>query len=137
MPCSNHGTSAASICVNSVSGFLHCDDLFPTTEETGRISTRQETDNRQVDLPRWQDCQHVLPEHPGRQAAEEGRGGELPQDVSPRGHQKGHRADVQRSSVPEELCQPVDGQVRLLLLQLITYSFFKQLIFYTNRRYQS
>ena len=108
MPRSNHGTLAA-IFVNSVSGFLHCDDLFPTPEETGGISTRQETDNRQVDIPRWQDCQHVLPEHPGRQAAKEGRGGYLPQDVSPRGHQKGHRTDVQRSSVPEELCQPADG----------------------------
>ena len=114
---------AWSICVNSVSGFLHCDDLLPTSEETDRISTRQETHNRQVDIPRRQDCQHVLPEPPGRQATEEGRGGELPQDLSPRGHQKGHRADFQSHSVPEELCQPVDGQVRLLLLHLIT-SFF-------------
>ena len=118
-----HFSSNHYLSVNSVSGFLHCDDLFPTTEETGRISTRQETDNRQVDLPRWQDCQNVLPKPPGREAAEEGRGGELPQDLSPRGHQKGHRADFQRHSVPEELCQPVDGQVRLLLLHLIT-SFF-------------
>ena len=117
---------SSSICVNFVSGLLHCDDLFPTPEETGGISTRQETHNRQVDIPRWQDCQHVLPDSPRRRAAEEGRGGELPQDVSPRGHQKGHRADVQRSSVPEEFCQPVDGQVRLLLLQLITYSFLFQ-----------